>query len=89
MAEMRINSIHAKKAAGLDRARQLLRTLPPDVSAKLNHKELATGIVITNKKKLPDKGVVQSPGDGLYCWNGSNAMTGPEIIKKIVGLANG
>ena len=37
--EARIAGIHAKKTAGLDRARELLRTLPPEVSIKLDQKE--------------------------------------------------
>src|SRR5689334_10082564 len=85
-----ISAIHAKKMAGLDRVRELLRTLPPEVSAKLDQRELNTGVAIMTKKKMPDnKAVIQSPSDGMYSWNGSNAMTGPEIAKKIVELANG
>jgi hypothetical protein len=87
LIEARIVGIHAKKTAGLDRARELLRTLPPEVSIKLDQKELKTGIAIMNKKKMPDKAVIQSPGDGMYCWNGSNAMTGPEILERIAQLA--
>lgn len=85
--EARIVGIQAKKTAGLDRARELLRTLPPEVSIKLDQKELKTGIAIMNKKKMPDKAVIQSPGDGMYCWNGSNAMTGSEILERIAQLA--
>ncbi len=85
IVEVRVTSIQAKKAAALDRARQLLRCLPLEISAKLDLKELTTGIVITDKNKEPEKAVIQSPGDGMYCWNGSNAMTD---IEKIVGLAN-
>ena len=87
--EARLVGIHAKKTAGLDRARELLRTLPPEVSIKLDQKELKIGIAIMNKKEIPDKAVIQSPGDGMYCWNGSNAMTRPEIIEKVLGFANG
>ena len=49
--EARLEGIHAKKTAGLDRARELLRTLPPEVSIKLDQKELKTGIAIMNKKR--------------------------------------
>jgi hypothetical protein len=85
--EARIVGIHAKKTAGLDRARELLRTLPPEVSINLDQKELKTGIAIMNKKTMPDKAVIQSPGDGIYCWNGSNAMTESEILERITQLA--
>ena len=88
-SESRITSIHAKKAAGLDRVRELLRSLPPEVSVNLDHSELKTGVAIVNKKKPPGKAVIQSPGDGLYCWNGSNAMTEAVVVVKIAGLANG
>jgi hypothetical protein len=85
-----ISAIHAKKTAGLDRVRELLRTLPPEVSAKLDQKELNTGVAVMTKNKMPDnKAVIQSPSEGMYSWNGSNAMTGPEIIEKIMALANG
>jgi hypothetical protein len=40
-----------------------------------------------NKKTMPDKAVIQSPGDGIYCWNGSNAMTESEILERITQLA--
>jgi hypothetical protein len=80
-------SIHAKKAAGLDRVRELLGTLPPEVSAKINQRELKTGVVITDTNKMRDKAIIQSPGDGMYCWNGSNAITGPEILERITQLA--
>ena len=85
--EARIVGIHAKKTAGLDRARELLRTLPPEVSINLDQKELKTGVAIMNKKKSAEKAVIQSPGDGMYCWNGSNAMTGSEILERIAHLA--
>ena len=85
--EARLVGIHAKKTAGLDRARELLRTLPPEVSIKLDQKELKIGIAIMNKKEIPDKAVIQSPGDGMYCWNGSNAMTDSEILERITHLA--
>ena len=39
-----ISAIHAKKTAGLERVRGLLRTLPPEVSANLDQKELNTGV---------------------------------------------
>jgi hypothetical protein len=83
-----ISAIHAKKTAGLDRVRELLRTLPPEVSAKLDQKELNTGVAVIAKKKMPDnKAVIQSPSEGMYSWNGSNVMTGPEILKRIAQLA--
>jgi hypothetical protein len=81
--EARIVGIHAKKTAGLDRVRQLLHTLPPELHTKLNQTELKTGIAIMNKTKVPQKAVIQSLGDGMYCWNGSNALTGPEILERI------
>jgi hypothetical protein len=77
-----------QKTAGLDRVRELLRTLPPEVSAKLDQKELNTGVAVMTKKKMPDnKAVIQSPSDGIYSWNGSNAMTGPEVLKRLAQLA--
>ncbi len=86
--EARIAGIHAKKTAGLDRVRQLLHTLSPEVSAKLDQKELNTGVAVMTKKKMPDnKAVIQSPSDGMYSWNGSNVMTGPEILERIAQLA--
>ena len=87
--EARLVGIHAKKTAGLDRARELLRTLPPEVSIKLDQKELKTGIAIMNKKEIPDKAVIQSPGPGMYSWNGSNVMTELVLLERIVALANG
>ena len=87
--KVRMTSIAAKKSAGLDRVRELLRNLPPEVGAKLDQSELKTGVVIADKKNPPDKGLIQSPGDGIYCWNGSNAMTEPVIVEKIVGFASG
>ena len=87
MLEARVRHFGDKKTAGLDRVRQLIRTLPPEVSRKLDKRELKTGIAISNKK-TSDKAVIQSPGDGLYCWNGSNAITGPEILERIAHLAN-
>jgi hypothetical protein len=83
-----ISAIHAKKTAGLDRVRELLRTLPPEVSAKLDQKELNTGVAVMTKNKMPDnKAVIQSPSDGMYSWNGSSVMTGPEVLKRIAQLA--
>ena len=83
-----ISAIHAKKTASLDRVRELLRTLPLEVSAKLDQKELNTGVAVMTKNKMPDnKAVVQSPSDGMYSWNGSHVMTGPEVLKRIAQLA--
>jgi hypothetical protein len=40
------------------------------------------------KKEVPDnKALIQSPSDGMYSWNGSNVMTGPDVIKRIAQLA--
>ncbi len=86
MIEARVASVSAKKAASLDRVRQLLRALPPEIIAKLNQSEVKTGVAITNKMKT-DKAVIQSPTDGMYSCNGSNAMTRPEILERIAQLA--
>ena len=40
-----------QKMAGLDRVRELLRALPPEVSAKLDLKELNTGVAVMTKEK--------------------------------------
>jgi hypothetical protein len=83
-----ISAIHAKKTAGLDRVRELLRTLPPGVSAKLDQKELNTGLAVMTKKMMPDnKAVIQSPSEGTFSWNGSNVMTGPDVLKRIAQMA--
>jgi hypothetical protein len=82
----RIAGIHAKKRAGLDRVRRLLCALPPEIIAKLNQSELKTGVAIANKTKT-DKAVIQSPSDGMYSWNGSNAMPGSEILERIAHFA--
>jgi len=87
VTEARVAGIHAKKAAALDRVRQLLSALPPEMSAKLDQRELTNGVAINNKEDIPDKAVILSPGDGMYCWNGSHAMTESEILKRIAHLA--
>jgi hypothetical protein len=72
----------------LERVRALLRALPPEVSAKLTQKELNTGIAVMTKKKVPDnKGMIQSPSEGMFSWNGSRAMTGADILKRMAELA--
>ena len=43
VTEARVAGIHAKKAAALDRVRQLLSALPPEMSAKLDQRELLGG----------------------------------------------
>jgi hypothetical protein len=84
--ESRVAGINAKKAAGLDRVRQLLRALPPEVSAKLIQSEMKNGVALMSKTA---KAVIQSPSDGMYSRNGSSAVTGSVILDKIVGFANG
>jgi hypothetical protein len=86
--EAHVAGINAKKVAGLDRVHQLLIALPLEVRAQLDQRELKNGVAISNKNKAPDKAVIQSPGPGMYCWNGSNAVTEPVILEKIVGLAS-
>jgi adenylate kinase len=86
--EARMAGIQAKKTAVLVRVRELLSTLPPEVAAKLDQKELSTGVaVMTKKKVLDNRAVIQSPSDGMYTWNGSNVMNRPQIRKRIAQLA--
>jgi hypothetical protein len=82
--EARIMGINAKKAAGVDRVRQLLRTLPPEVSAKLIQSEMKNGVALMSETA---KAVIQSPSDGMYSWNGSSAMTGSVILERIAQFA--
>jgi hypothetical protein len=85
--EARMAGIQAKKSAGLERVRELLRSLPPEVCAKLAQKELNTGVAVATKKMPDNKAIIQSPSDGMYSWNGSNVMTSPEVLKRIAELA--
>jgi|ERR1700761_5133316 hypothetical protein len=86
--EARMAGIQTKRTAGRARVRELLSTLPPEVAAKLDQKELSTGVAIMPKEKLLDnRAVIQSPSAGMYSWNGSNVMTGPELLKRIAQLA--
>ena len=64
-----ISAIHAKKTAGLERVRGLLRTLPPEVSANLDQKELNTGVTARpNRSELGfPKGLRRSEFNVLIC----------------------
>lgn len=81
LSKMQI-TVDAKQTAGLDRVLQLLSALPPE-----GRRELKNGILVRNKRNAADMAVIHSPGDGIYCVNGSIAMAEPAVRQKLVALA--